>query len=263
MPPRKHSLLTQEQIQQTYFELGMSMPKMALHFEVPYSLVRASFKKHGLSWRSKSEARAGRPWDEETKIKISRSRTGSKDTPDVAAAKRAVLKQHWGWNKGLTAETDPRIANLRASVRRACRTPEHRAKLSRMKAEQIEAGGYWDRGFVETTKSGKLYFMSSWERRRWLNLDQDSNVTAFQRHPCRIPYTWKGHHHLYLPDVLITYKDDTVLLEEIKPRRIVEDARVKQNKMAAKLAAGEAYAERQGWGWRFCSFDEGDLCFFS
>lgn len=50
----------------------------------------------------------------------------------------------------------------------------------------------------------------------------------------------------YVPDVLIEYVDGTIVLEEIKPKRIAErDERTK-----AKLAAGEKYAPTRGWIFR-------------
>ena len=255
MPPRKHPLLTREQIQGTYFEQGMSMPRMAQHFEVPYSLVRDSFKAHGLSWRTKSEARAGRPWDDATKAKIAAAHTGLKDAPEVAARKREILASSWGWNKGLTAATDPRIARNAAAVRATCQTPEFRARASKSKVAQIEAGNYWNRGYVETKKEGRLYFMSSWEKRRWLELDTDPRVVNFTRHPCRVSYQWNGNQHLYLPDVLIKYDDGSKVLEEIKPLMLLERPHKGQARLLAKVQAGKDYAASQGWGWRVFSYD--------
>ena len=162
MPARKHALIDKQTLTQLYFDEGLALRAIAAVTGTNYRLVRDSFKAHGLPWRSKSEARAGRSWDETTKAKIAVSRTGQKDAPEVV---------------------------------------------------------------------------------------------AFTRHPCRVPYSWKGSEHLYLPDVLIEYADGSAVLEEIKPLRVAQDARAKGNKLATKLTAGEAHARANGWGWRIFSYD--------
>jgi len=266
MPSRKHHLIDKSLLTRLYFDEERSLRAIVVATGTNYRLVRDSFKAHGLSWRSKSEARAGRPWDDVTRAKIASTRSGQKDAPEVAARKRRQLSTAGGrgWNKGLTAATDERVARQRDASVVVMHTPEFRARASQAKAAQIEAGGYWDRGYVETQKSGRLYFMSSWERRRWLELDADPDVVQFTRHPCRIPYQWEGNQHLYLPDVLIGYTDGSKVLEEIKPRALLDRPHKGQSRLLAKVQAGVDHAASQGWGWRIFSYDgEGGASFIS
>lgn len=134
------------------------------------------------------------------------------------------------------------------------RTREWREAQSRRKAIQIAAGGYWARGYHQSPKVGRVYFMSSWEELRWSDLDNDPEVVTYRVQPCRIPYQWGGITRNYVPDVLITYSDGTEVLEEIKPRRKVEAA-ADTSKLAAKLRAGAAFAESNGWQWRLFSYE--------
>ena len=88
MPARKHALIDKQTLTQLYFDEGLALRAIAAVTGTNYRLVRDSFKAHGLPWRSKSEARAGRSWDETTKAKIAVSRTGQKDAPEVVAFTR-------------------------------------------------------------------------------------------------------------------------------------------------------------------------------
>ena len=253
---RVHELIDEDTLRDLYFDRGLSLAAVANATGTNYRVVRDSFRAHGLQWRTKSEARGSRSPDVETRNKIAASRRGHKDAPEVAARKPKILETAGGrgWNRGLTAKTDVRVARQQAAATAAVRTPEYRAAQSKRKAAQIAAGGYYDRGYYNSTKAGRIYFMSGWERRRWEELDKDPEVSRFERHPCQIQYPWRGVLRRYLPDVLIFYTDGRVVLEEIKPRRIVEDSRKKQNRVAAKLDAGAQYAQQQGWEWRILSY---------
>jgi len=257
MAVRTHPLLGKEVLVHLYFEEGISLRGIAQHTGTNYRLVRDSFRACGLNWKSKSEARRGRKWDEDTKAKIAAAHLGQHDAPEVAEKKRIFLKTAGGrgWNKGLTSHSDERVARQRAAAVKVMRTPEWRERRSRQTAARIRKGGYWERGYCDTSKEGRLYYMSGWEQRRWLELDGDSEVTSFTRHPCQVPYLWEGVQHLYLPDVLIQYRDGTKVLEEIKPYLVAQDARKKENRLAAKLVAGRAYALARGWVWRMFSYD--------
>ena len=256
MGHRTHVLLPKEVLEDLYLTQKMSLGQIALRENVPYSLVRASFHRCGLRWRTKSEARRLRPFlDSETKAKIAVGRTGCKDTPEVVAKKRRILASAggWGWNKGLKAGTDVRVARQTAAMQSAMRTPAFRDAASKIKASQIAAGNYYARGYYNSPKVGRVYYMSGWELRRWQEFDKDPEIVAYKVHPCIIPYFWEGAKKRYIPDVLVQYVGGRTVLEEIKPKRIVEDAVEKNNRVAVKLNAGKKWAEEHGWGWRVVS----------
>lgn len=253
MPPRRQELLSKAQLEELYFDQGMSLTQIAEVTGTNYRLVRDSFKKHGLSWRSKSEARIGRAWDEATKAKIAASRRGFKDAPETAARKRAILASVSDWMKYAPPE-DPRRLRHREAVAAAMKRPEVRDALSRLRVSQIQAGGYYDRGYHDSPKAGRVYYMSGWELQRWQELDQDPEVTQYMRSPCCIPYQWEGSLHRYVPDVLITYRNGSKILEEIKPLPLLRNPSKWQGKLLAKVRAGEDFAKVQGWGWRIFSY---------
>jgi hypothetical protein len=260
MATRKHALIDEDILRRLYFDESLSLRAIASATGTNYRLVRDSFKAHGLSWRSKSEARAGRPWDEATKAKIAEARSGQKDAPEVAAQKREQLATAGGrgWNKGLTVATDARVARQRDASVAVMRTSEFREACSRRAADRIAQGGYWSRGFYDSDKGGRAYYMSGWELRRWEELDADPEVVAFQVQPCRIPYDWEGHRN-YVPDVLIRYTDGSTVLEEVKPRALLERPHKGLAKLLAKMRAGEKHAAANGWGWRVFGYNGGQL----
>ena len=256
MPPRKHAIIDKATFTRLYFDEGLSLRAIASKTNTNYRLVRDSFKAAGLSWRTKSQARAGRVWDEATKAKISEARSGQKDAPEVAAQKRKQLAIAGGrgWNKGLTAATDERVARQREASIEVMRTSEFREACSRRAADRIAQGGYWSRGFYDSGKGGRAYYMSGWELRRWKELDADPKVVGFQVQLCRIPYDWEGHRN-YVPDVLIRYTDGSTVLEEVKSRALLERPHKGQAKLLAKMRAGEKHAAANGWSWRVFGYD--------
>jgi hypothetical protein len=249
MPPRHHKLLTKEMLEDLYFQQHRSMSGIAQDLNVPYSVVRDSFRVHGLVWRTKSEARKGRAWDSETKEKISKARTGYKDSPEIAERKRATLASVCNWTKDVPVD-DPRRVRQREAAAAAMKRPEVREALSKLRVQQIQAGGFYDRGYHESPKIGRVYYMSGWELRRWKELDADPTVVSYLRSPCWIPYEWEGGRHRYVPDVLIQYSDGLKVLEEIKPESLLVKPHKGQAKLLAKVEAGRLYAMAQGWVWR-------------
>lgn len=65
--------------------------------------------------------------------------------------------------------------------------------------------------------SEKFFFMSSYEERRMQFLDSCDDVLEFtNKHKIWIDYFWQGQVHRYNPDLLVTMRDGTKRLEEIK-----------------------------------------------
>jgi hypothetical protein len=253
MPPRKHALLTKEVLLDLYFDQKFSMPRIAEMRGVPYSVVRASFRACGLRWRTKSEARAGRSWNEATKAKISAAHLGRKDSPETAAKKRAALARVCAWTVGVPYD-DPRRVRQRKAVADAMRRPEVRERCSIVRTKMIQSGRYYSRGYYQSPKAGRVYYMSGWELRRYKEFDADPCVACYSVQPCSIPYLWDGSTHRYIPDVLVEYVDGSKVLEEIKPLQIVERDAQGSGRIAVKLRAGETFAQQQGWGWRLFSY---------
>lgn len=249
MPPRTHEILDKGLLERLYFQEGWGLSAIALLTGTNYRLVRDSFRFYGLVWRTKSEASKGHFVSETTKVKISDARKGWKDAPDVADKKRKILAGICNWMLGVPVDDSRRIRQHEALVK-AMRRPEVRSKLSERRTQEIMAGTYWKRGTHVSPKAGAVHYQSGWELRRWKELDEDPTVLSYRRSPCAISYIWEDTQRNYIPDILITYQDGTHVLEEIKPESIVVQAFKEGNRTAAKLRAGQKYAEVNGWGWR-------------
>lgn len=248
-----YDLLPKETLEELYFQRGKSLQGVADAAGTTNHIVRLSFHAHGLKWRNRSQSLMGREYSPETREKIAAFRRGRKDSVTTRAKKVAALTGRPGWNKGLTAGTDERMRKLREATESTMRTKEWRARASKAAASRIAKGGDWKRGYHDSPKAGRVYYMSSWEEQRWRELDCDPLVEGYQVYPLQIPYLWEGSERTYTPDVLITLTDGSKVLEEIKPAKQVSWAGP-GGQLTAKIKAGEAYAALQGWGWRLFSY---------
>lgn len=112
---------------------------------------------------------------------------------------------------------------------------------------------FFSRGWIDTKKGGKCRYMSSFELRFINLLEDDEEVIEFISQGISIKYLWDdGSLHRYIPDFLVTYKDGTKCLIEIKPLSLV-DLDINQ----LKFKAGESYAKSKGW--EFAVLTEDDL----
>lgn len=108
-------------------------------------------------------------------------------------------------------------------------------------------------GLVSSLKQRRLVGSeSSLERDFYILLDFDLDVARYEEQPVRIEYRdAEGRERSYVPDVLITYRDDISpakgwppLLCEVKYR---EDLRLNWKDIKPKIRAGRVYAHERGW----------------
>ena len=249
MPPRTQPLLEREVLETLYFQEGLSIQKVADRTGTNIRLVRDSFTAHGLTWRSRSQAMTGLVRSAETRAKVSAARRGRRDTPETAAKKREILDRVRRWNVGLTKETDERVARAAAAFAKVVRTPEFREAQSRRASERLRTtGGGFARGWHDSPKAGRVHFMSSWEKNRFIELDADDTVLLYKPQPFSIPYFWEGAVKHYTPDTLVIYEGRLPEVEEIKPRRRIEAD--KTGRIAAKFIAGRKFCVDRGWLYR-------------
>tara|TARA_Y100000310_G_C20693937_1_gene824165 strand:+ start:433 stop:1203 length:771 start_codon:yes stop_codon:yes gene_type:complete len=62
----------------------------------------------------------------------------------------------------------------------------------------------------------EMRFDSAYELARIKQLEKDKSIKCFKRNSIIIPYIYKKENKRYTPDFIITYKDDSVCVEEIK-----------------------------------------------
>ena len=82
--------------------------------------------------------------------------------------------------------------------------------------------------------SKKIFYRSSYEERAYKILENDDNILSYFSEPFKIPYTFNGSSHNYIPDLLIIdlYGKSTVI--EIKPSYMQEDVQVTEKATTAQ-----------------------------
>lgn len=149
--------------------------------------------------------------------------TSGERNAQFGLGKNAAWNKVPRWHKGLTKETDERLAR-------------QAEKMSEIIAQKIVNGecthpNGFEAGWFESQKCGtRMFYRSSYERRFLEMLEVDADVVSFETEPFRIPYMFEGEKKNYVPDVLVKRASKTQLVE-IKPEKLLSDAKVvaKQN----------------------------------
>lgn len=178
------------------------------------------------------------------------------------------------WSKGLTADTDTRIAELGKKISIILkkqfnsgertmeginnpnygktisdRTPEQlenysKAAIKRITDNKVSYNKNSKTGFYFSTKMNKeIKYRSSYEKRFISLLDKDISIKQFEYEPFSIQYNIGKR---YLPDFKIEYINGTIELIEVKPLFKLEDETVKLKAQAAML-----FCQEKGWNYRF------------
>lgn len=125
-------------------------------------------------------------------------------------------------------------------------TTETKEKISNTRSQKIldgEYNGWFKKGEYFSEKLGRsVVYRSSWEERVYKHLDIQQDILIFQEEPLRILYKDPAspQHRNYIPDILITFKDGTRKLVEIKPSCFL-DAAINQ----AKFTAAREYCQKR------------------
>lgn len=118
-------------------------------------------------------------------------------------------------------------------------TPEQKEKLRKAKHGRH---GIWK--LIDTDKGGRIHTRSSWERLAAVKLDADPNVVRFEfETPIEV-----GLDKFILPDFIVTYADDSIILIEVKPKFITELP--EDHKDVVRLKVAKLAAEARGWGFQ-------------
>jgi biotin operon repressor len=124
-------------------------------------------------------------------------------------------------------------------------TQEAHALAARDKTGRKGCAGWW-----QSIKSGKWETADSrYELVRMSQLDADENIETWTK---ITPLIAVRNGKKYIPDFLITYKDGTKILEEVKPFCLVKKEMVDTGKLEAALL----FAEKNGMGFRVITENE-------
>ena len=117
-------------------------------------------------------------------------------------------------------------------------------KISNAVAQRIIDGkmnhpnGFKTGWFDSEKMSKKIFYRSSYEERAYKILDNDENILSYISEPFRIPYSFNGSYHNYIPDLLIIDSSGKSTVVEIKPSYMQEDEQV-----AAKARIAQVFCE--------------------
>lgn len=98
--------------------------------------------------------------------------------------------------------------------------------------------------FFESRKipSGKSVCRSKYEEYFFSELHKDTSVIKFEVEPFKIPYKFGSKNKTYLPDILVTYRNGSKILVEIKTSQEVDFI-----SNQTKFEAAHKYAEENGY----------------
>lgn len=123
-------------------------------------------------------------------------------------------------------------------------TPEERMKRVN------DSMGFGRNSFMGRAKTGyfyseknkrKIFYRSSFELAAYQILEQIPHVIKYDTECLHIPYVINGEKHTYIPDILVTYKDGSQSIIEIKPSWIVEEM---DQKLTLKIESAKEYCNQ-------------------
>ena len=124
------------------------------------------------------------------------------------------------------------------------RTKEECESISKGTADWIKERQGWIGKvgkFYSKKNNRTLHYDSAWELHAFKRLEQASAVIAYDRCNFYIDYVYNGKTRRYVPDILVTYKDDFKEIIEVKPAY-----KLKENKIKSKHLAALEYCKENG-----------------
>jgi hypothetical protein len=206
-------------------------------------------RRHPHSQASREKMRlshTGHVCSEATKEKLRQLHLGKKHSPHTEATKEKIRNSNLGQKR--SEETIRRMI-LERTGKKHPRAPQSLAARQKMSETRIKLikSGYRQDNVIKRYKSGKfysdknkqfLYYRSSYELVAFKMFEQMENIRCYEPEPFLIYYVGDdSKEHIYIPDILITYKDKTKEIIEVKPER-----RLKEASNILKFEAGKKYA---------------------
>lgn len=175
------------------------------------------------SWLATPEGRA-----EHHRIASKGGLTCSAEDREAASDRyREIAQRLWKdpeWRERQRVRSSTR---MRKTSARLWATPGAAQKMFRRQVQSYKSGEH------VSPKAGVVWFRSSYELAAFKLLDQMSVVETYEVEPFPISY---GEGKVYIPDILISYRDGSRELVEVKPERLVG---LKENK--AKFSAARRW----------------------
>ncbi len=243
----------------------MSLTKLANKYSVSYGAVRKWVMDSGNRLRTSSEAKMD-------KVKIKKA---VKEYINGATTKQLSIKykvdratisdwlvmegikpQTYSERLGITQEMRDSAISLYVNDKLNCVeiakiykvspssvfywTRDERRPTSEIYAIKSARGELKDRGRRANkgkvnTRFGEIYFDSSYEKDRLIQLNNDSSVVVLKRCPFVVPFVKNDKKSFYNPDLYIEYADGKKVVEEIKPLIRIKEIENRNKIIAAKI----------------------------
>jgi hypothetical protein len=187
--------------------------------------------------RGKKNPMFGKRLSDEAKQRISRANKGRKHTVE---ARRKMSEACRG--KKVHAEEFKKALAERNRTRVFRHTEASKKKISRSSVWNRRKGDFRYKGYVQTTKGGRIGFRSLWELRAVELLEADPKVERVEYETLAVPYQRDGKSRWTLPDFRVWLTDGSQKVIEVKPRGFTYNA-----KERAKMGAARAFCEERGW----------------
>lgn len=169
-----------------------------------------------------SIANTGKYHTEETKRRMSEAASGEKNHNFGKHLSKETKKKLSVANSG---ENHPRFGKYHTEETKKQMSKSHknpskktRELMSKTRAERIASGKikYGKGGhFYSEKNKKKLWYRSSYEFQAYKILEKVAKVVKYEAEPIYIPYRFQGLVKNYVPDILVTYDDNTRELIEI------------------------------------------------
>lgn len=199
----------------------------------PFTYVNAQGTTVHVPGYSRKDAQRGVPDD--VKASFVRRYQAGESCPEIAASVGMSTSAVWNAVKDAQAIRPH-------SEAMALRMAKH-PNLSHHRGVQL--------AFHSQKASGWVPAGSRYEFIRMDQLENDPAVLKFERTRDRIPYSFDGAEHHYIPDLTVKYIDGTVVVEEIKPRNMTLGGKVH-----TKILAALEFYRKKGVAYRVITEDD-------
>ena len=143
---------------------------------------------------------------------------------------------------GKKGKNNPNYGKIRTSAMKEKYSQEKSEQWINGKYNNVNFNNLYKRGNYFSTKMSKeVYYRSSWEKHVFEYLDKNEEVVNFLSEPFSLPYYYDNNKRHYIPAILVSYKNGSQTLIEIKP-----EYQVTAIKNQAKFKAAQEYCDSKG-----------------
>jgi len=225
--------------------------KLTIEHKRKVSKALIGIKRSEITRQKMSEAKKGNKYPCGCKrTETTRKKMGEAKRGDKNPAKRPEVRKRIGRSSSLYVKNNPeKIAEMAKKVSKTMTgrklTDKHRENMSKGRSKAIAEGKInpFSHGlnghFYSKKNKKKLWYRSSWELQAYKILEQLSKVIKYESEPFYIPYKFQGIERNYIPDILVTYDDNSQELIEVMREDLLED-----EMRIVKLKAAKRYCDK-------------------